>query len=219
MTQGRGIRLVMGGGSERRLLAALGGAGLEGGAAVAQRYVADPLLVNGLKFDLRVFCLVSSVEPLRCAPRELEAQTGPAADRFPHRRVTSAARRVFLYREGLMRFCTTPYERPAASNVCQATMHLTNYAVNKRAAAFVAPAAAAEAGPGREAGSTGSSSSVDDADTAAADEAQQWQEQGGGEASKWSFKQLRQYLVARGALVLPPTANTWLLYSSHGYVR
>jgi hypothetical protein len=60
---------------------------------------------------------------------------------------------VFLYHEGLVRFCTTPYRPPTSKNLACSFMHLTNYAVNKHntAAAFVAPttaaAAAAAAGP------------------------------------------------------------------------
>lgn len=76
---------------------------------MAQRYMAKPLLFNGLKFDLRVYALVISCDPLR----------------------------IFVYREGLARFCTVPYAKPSAANLGTACMHLTNYAVNKHSRTIV----------------------------------------------------------------------------------
>jgi hypothetical protein len=76
---------------------------------VAQRYLDKPFLVDGLKFDMRMYVLVSSVEPLR----------------------------AWLYDEGLCRFATTPYAAPAGKNMEDMTLHLTNYAVNKNSPNFV----------------------------------------------------------------------------------
>lgn len=76
---------------------------------VAQRYLLKPLLVNGFKFDLRVYVVVISVDPLR----------------------------IFAFREGLARFCTEKYEAPSGDNLELGFMHLTNYAVNKKNSNFV----------------------------------------------------------------------------------
>ncbi|KXZ55013.1 hypothetical protein GPECTOR_3g176 [Gonium pectorale] len=115
-TQGRGISLV-------QFPSQLAEAGDVSGC-VAQAYLGSPLLLDGFKFDLRVYALVASVDPLR----------------------------IHLYDEGLARLATQPYKPPNPTNLRAATMHLTNYAVNKGSAGFVssdsAAAAAADGGGG-----------------------------------------------------------------------
>ena len=73
-------------------------------AAVAQEYVSCPFLLDGYKFDIRIYVLVTSCDPLR----------------------------IYLYEEGLARFCTQTYSEPNEENAKQSIMHLTNYAINKK---------------------------------------------------------------------------------------
>jgi len=44
--------------------------------------------------------------------------------------------RLFLFRDGLVRLCTTQYSAPSADNEEDVRMHLTNYAVNKHSENF-----------------------------------------------------------------------------------
>ncbi|GET86651.1 tubulin-tyrsoine ligase-like protein [Leishmania tarentolae] len=76
---------------------------------IVQEYVHRPLLLEGKKFDLRVYVLLTSI-------------------RHPS---------IFLFNDGLVRICTEPYETPNEENVKQACKHLTNYAVNKKSSDFV----------------------------------------------------------------------------------
>ncbi|KAL9889263.1 tubulin tyrosine ligase-like 6B [Glossina fuscipes fuscipes] len=71
---------------------------------ICQTYISKPLLIDGYKFDLRVYALITSVDPLR----------------------------IFVYNEGLARFATSKYVEPTPDNRCDLFMHLTNYSVNRR---------------------------------------------------------------------------------------
>lgn len=78
-------------------------------AFIVQEYVCRPLLIEGKKFDLRVYALVSSIRHLS----------------------------VFIYNEGLVRMCAEGYEKPSEENLGNICKHLTNYAVNKHSDQFV----------------------------------------------------------------------------------
>ncbi|XP_042539045.1 tubulin polyglutamylase TTLL7 isoform X1 [Dipodomys spectabilis] len=70
---------------------------------IVQEYIEKPFLMEGYKFDLRIYILVTSCDPLK----------------------------VFLYHDGLVRMGTEKYIPPNESNLTQLYMHLTNYSVNK----------------------------------------------------------------------------------------
>ena len=72
-------------------------------SAVVQSYIKNPLLVDGFKFDLRLYVVVTSCDPLR----------------------------VYLFKEGLVRICTEKFEIPNSGNLQNPFIHLTNYTVNK----------------------------------------------------------------------------------------
>jgi tubulin polyglutamylase TTLL6/13 len=80
-----------------------------GDALVAQQYIQNPFIFysqptdKGYKFDLRLYLVVTSCDPLR----------------------------VFLYTDGLARFCTEPYSEATEGNKDWRYMHLTNFSLNK----------------------------------------------------------------------------------------
>ncbi|KAL5260266.1 hypothetical protein ACHWQZ_G010402 [Mnemiopsis leidyi] len=76
---------------------------------VVQQYLSKPFLIDNLKFDLRVYVLVTSCDPLR----------------------------IYVYKDGLVRFAVTPYQDPTNNNVEDVLMHLTNYAITKHSSDFV----------------------------------------------------------------------------------
>jgi hypothetical protein len=98
---------------------------------VVQQYIAKPMLINNFKFDLRIYVAVTS-----CSPHM----------------------RAFIHREGLTRFCTTPYQAPTNKNIDCSFMHLTNYAVNKKNTEFVQPSKRID-GDGDDAGDDSAESS------------------------------------------------------------
>lgn len=71
---------------------------------VCQRYIGNPLLIYGRKFDLRLYCVVTSFDPLR----------------------------IYLFDEGLVRFAAKKYSGPD-QDLDNIHVHLTNYSVNKTA--------------------------------------------------------------------------------------
>ncbi|XP_076980326.1 tubulin polyglutamylase TTLL13 isoform X3 [Tamandua tetradactyla] len=76
---------------------------------ICQQYISKPFLIDGFKFDMRIYVLITSCDPLR----------------------------IFMYEEGLARFATMPYMEPSHNNLDNVCMHLTNYAINKHNENFV----------------------------------------------------------------------------------
>ncbi|PWV02642.1 putative tubulin tyrosine ligase [Trypanosoma cruzi] len=71
---------------------------------VCQRYLGNPMLIYGRKFDLRLYCVVTAFDPLR----------------------------IFLFDEGLVRFAAQKYPG-MDKDLENIHVHLTNYSVNKTA--------------------------------------------------------------------------------------
>ena len=75
---------------------------------IVSKYISNPHLINGYKYDLRIYVGVNSFDPLR----------------------------VFIYKEGLVRFATEKYSTEGKS-LKKRYIHLTNFSVNKNSAKFV----------------------------------------------------------------------------------
>lgn len=75
---------------------------------IVQRYISDPLLIDGYKFDLRIYVVVLSYDPLK----------------------------VYINDEGLVRLATERYSAKF-DTLENRTMHLTNYSINKASPSFV----------------------------------------------------------------------------------
>ncbi|CAL1281319.1 unnamed protein product [Larinioides sclopetarius] len=74
---------------------------------VVQRYISDPYLINGSKFDLRVYVMVPSIEPLR----------------------------IYIFKDGLVRFASEKYSL-ANKSFANRFIHLTNYSINKKSSSY-----------------------------------------------------------------------------------
>lgn len=102
-SQGDGIYLIRDP-SDLKLMA-----GTQAKQAVVQEYINKPLLIDKLKFDIRLYVLIKSLEPLE----------------------------IYIAKEGLTRFCTEPYQEPSQKNLSHVFMHLTNYSLNVHSGNFV----------------------------------------------------------------------------------
>eukprot|EP00434_Breviolum_minutum_P001191 symbB.v1.2.001043.t1/scaffold56.1/size371842/14 len=167
---------------------------LEAKQGIIQRYVERPLLLDGYKFDLRLYVVVTSFDPLK----------------------------VYLFKEGLVRLATERYSLSPHS-LKKRTMHLTNYSVNKRSAKYVQnrdgreapapatspedPAATLELGEDdaedcpTEAGLTDMNESEDESEDTAdgnTEAASSSSAPGGRATSKWTLKDLQEYFESKG---------------------
>ncbi|KAM6170015.1 tubulin polyglutamylase TTLL11 [Rhynchocyon petersi] len=82
---------------------------LQSRPAVVQEYICKPLLIDKLKFDIRLYVLLKSLDPLE----------------------------IYIAKDGLSRFCTEPYQEPSPKNLHHIFMHLTNYSLNIHSGNFV----------------------------------------------------------------------------------
>lgn len=86
---------------------------------LVSEYVANPHLINNFKYDLRLYVLVTSYDPLR----------------------------IYIFEEGLTRFATYEYNTKA-KDIKKRFIHLTNFSVNKHSKKFVKNSKAEKDGEG-----------------------------------------------------------------------
>ena len=70
---------------------------------IVQQYIQNPYLIEGYKWDLRVYALVTDVNPLQ----------------------------IYIFEEGLVRFSTQKYSL-SQNSLGNKFMHLTNTSINKQ---------------------------------------------------------------------------------------
>ena len=86
---------------------------------LVSEYIANPHLINNFKYDLRVYVLVTSYDPLK----------------------------IYMFNDGLARFATYEYNTNA-KDIKKRFIHLTNFAVNKHSKKFVKNSKAEQDGQG-----------------------------------------------------------------------
>ena len=69
---------------------------------IVQEYISNPLLIDDLKFDIRIYVLMTSIDPLK----------------------------LYIFEDGLVRFSTEKYSN-RLEDLEDVFIHLTNYTVNK----------------------------------------------------------------------------------------
>jgi tubulin polyglutamylase TTLL4 len=89
---GRGIRII----SKKQNVSKRPG-------TLVQKYISKPHLLRGYKYDMRLYILVTSFEPLK----------------------------AYIFEQGLVRLATVPYST-AKGNLKKRFIHLTNFSVNKK---------------------------------------------------------------------------------------
>lgn len=77
------------------------------GRKIIQKYIDNPMLINGLKFDLRFYVCVTSLDPLM----------------------------IFVHQNGLVRLATENYN-DNESVITNTSAHLTNFSINKKNSNF-----------------------------------------------------------------------------------
>ncbi|CAF1222750.1 unnamed protein product [Rotaria sordida] len=70
---------------------------------IIQEYIREPYLIEGFKFDIRIYALITSCDPLR----------------------------VFIFNNGLVRISSKKYKIPNSKNAFNLSMHLTNYLIDE----------------------------------------------------------------------------------------
>lgn len=77
--------------------------------SIVQKYIENPLLLDGLKHDLRLYLLIANSDPMV----------------------------AFINDEGLARFCTEKYVHPYSNGKYSVNAQLTNYSINKSSNGYI----------------------------------------------------------------------------------